>query len=620
MPPQKWNKPDDILKPLDDRAVDAINNNFDAVFRLLRDSPIGRGRLPVASGGTNQDTFGTGELLYAASPTLIDGLPDVATGNVLLSGGVGAVPSYGKVSLNGSPIHVTGTLQVAHGGTGLATVAQGDLLYASALDTLSALPKSTASTRYLSNTGSSNSPAWAQVSLTTGVTGVLPEANGGTNQSTYTTGDLLYASASNTLSKLADVATGNALISGGVGAAPSWGKVGLTTHVSGTLAVGNGGTGIASFSQGDLLYASASATLTALPKSASSTRYLSNTGTTNNPAWAQVDLTNGVTGTLPVTSGGTGLSSLSQGDLLYASAANTLSALTKNTTSTRYLTNQGSSNNPSWGQVDLSTGITGTLTVSNGGTGVVGIAQGDLIYGAAVNTFSVLVKSASATRYLSNTGTSNNPAWAQVNLANGVSGTLAQANGGTGTTDGSLTTTGGVDAKNCRGTGVNAFGSGAGCEIGYNGSAGFMQAYNYTGAAYIPFLILGSTHGICIGATQVAGWDASGHFTPTTDNTYNNGDASHRWKLVRGVTITSGDLQFENRWTITEGDKIGLAAPRGLAFLDERDELVAFLARGVLYVNETRPLKELPWKKTTHAQRTRSIPSSTSASSAHSAL
>jgi hypothetical protein len=46
------------------------------------------------------------------------------------------------------------------------------------------------------------------------------------------------------LSKLAGVATGNSLISGGVGAAPSWGKIGLTTHISGTLAVGNGGLGI----------------------------------------------------------------------------------------------------------------------------------------------------------------------------------------------------------------------------------------------------------------------------------------------------------------------------------------------------------------------------------------
>lgn len=78
--------------------------------------------------------------------------------------------------------------------------------------------------------------------LTSGVTGVLPVANGGTNISSYAIGDLLYASGTTTLSKLADVATGNALISGGVGVAPSWGKIGLTTHVSGTLPIANGGT------------------------------------------------------------------------------------------------------------------------------------------------------------------------------------------------------------------------------------------------------------------------------------------------------------------------------------------------------------------------------------------
>jgi len=78
--------------------------------------------------------------------------------------------------------------------------------------------------------------------LTTGVTGTLPIANGGTNLTTYTQGDIVYASATNTLGKLADVATGNALISGGVGGDPAWGKVGLTTHVSGTLPVANGGT------------------------------------------------------------------------------------------------------------------------------------------------------------------------------------------------------------------------------------------------------------------------------------------------------------------------------------------------------------------------------------------
>jgi hypothetical protein len=86
--------------------------------------------------------------------------------------------------------------------------------------------------------------------LTTGVTGTLPIANGGTNLTTYTTGDIVYASATNTLNKLADVATGNALISGGVGVAPSYGKIGLTTHVSGTLPVANGGTGITSLGAG----------------------------------------------------------------------------------------------------------------------------------------------------------------------------------------------------------------------------------------------------------------------------------------------------------------------------------------------------------------------------------
>jgi hypothetical protein len=70
--------------------------------------------------------------------------------------------------------------------------------------------------------------------------------------------------------------------------------------ITGTLGVTHGGTGLATFTQGDLIYSSASNTLLALAKNTSATRYLSNTGTTNNPAWAQVDLSNGVTGNLPV--------------------------------------------------------------------------------------------------------------------------------------------------------------------------------------------------------------------------------------------------------------------------------------------------------------------------------
>lgn len=68
---------------------------------------------------------------------------------------------------------------------------------------------------------------------------------GGTGNSIYAVGDILYADTTTTLGRLADVATGNALISGGVGVAPSWGKIGLTTHVSGILPIANGGTSAA---------------------------------------------------------------------------------------------------------------------------------------------------------------------------------------------------------------------------------------------------------------------------------------------------------------------------------------------------------------------------------------
>lgn len=79
----------------------------------------------------------------------------------------------------------------------------------------------------------------------TAVAGVIGPTMGGTGLTTVTTGDLLYGSATNTWAKLPGVATGNALISGGVGTAFSWGKIGLTTHVSGILPVANGGTGTA---------------------------------------------------------------------------------------------------------------------------------------------------------------------------------------------------------------------------------------------------------------------------------------------------------------------------------------------------------------------------------------
>jgi hypothetical protein len=68
--------------------------------------------------------------------------------------------------------------------------------------------------------------------------------------------------------------------------------------------------------------------------------------------------------------GGTGLTACSQGDLIYGTDINTYSRLPKSTVSMRALTNQGGVNNaPTWGQIDLTTGVTGVLPPVNGGAG-----------------------------------------------------------------------------------------------------------------------------------------------------------------------------------------------------------------------------------------------------------
>jgi hypothetical protein len=108
----------------------------------------------------------------------------------------------------------------------------------------------------------------------------------------------LYASGATALSKLADVATGNALISGGVGVAPSYGKIGLTTHVSGTLAVGNGGTGLTAFAALSVPVANTTNTLSALTATAGQSIRVNGGGT----AWEAYVPTSGGDVTGPASS------------------------------------------------------------------------------------------------------------------------------------------------------------------------------------------------------------------------------------------------------------------------------------------------------------------------------
>ena len=87
---------------------------------------------------------------------------------------------------------------------------------------------------------------------------------------------------------------------------------------------------------------------------------------------------------------------------------------------------------------DVFVTYTAARSVNVDGTSIdtfgLGAAQGDILYASGTDNFVRLAKDANATRYLANTGTNNNPAWSQVNLGNGVTGTLPVGNGGTGQT------------------------------------------------------------------------------------------------------------------------------------------------------------------------------------------
>lgn len=224
-----------------------------------------------------------------------------------------------SISISASQIR-SGTLLGVRGGTGLSTYVIGDLLFAdssSTLDTLAAV----ASGNALVSAGVGIAPAWGKIILTTHVQGILLATNGGTGLATFTIGDLLYADSSSTLAKLADVATGNALISGGVGAAPSWGKIALTTHVSGDLPFAN----LTQGSALSVLGVTGNGTADVASIAAGTDhQVLRRSGTAL--AFGAVNLAQSaaVTGALLAVNGGSGFASYAVGDLLYADTTTTL--------------------------------------------------------------------------------------------------------------------------------------------------------------------------------------------------------------------------------------------------------------------------------------------------------
>lgn len=257
-------------------TVERVDEMFNTLFTDTG-APVIHALLSATHSDTTPGAVTRGAIITGQGSTpLWTVLPVAASNTFLRSNGTDVV--FVPVTL--STTDVTGTLPTGNGGTGLITYAQGDTIYASAANTLSALAKDTNATRYLSNTGASNNPAWARVDLTNGVTGTLPSTSGGTGQSSYSVGTTLYYGG--TIGQLDKLALGsnNTFLQAASGVGPQWSAFALPAGVN----------------QGDTLYASSTSVVTVLAKDTNATRYLANTGTSNNPAWNQINLSNGVIG------------------------------------------------------------------------------------------------------------------------------------------------------------------------------------------------------------------------------------------------------------------------------------------------------------------------------------
>jgi hypothetical protein len=396
------------------------------------------GTLAVANGGTGQSSALTqGGLVYGSSSTAMATTAAGSSGGVLVSGGAGA-PSFVTTTLSNTAmtfagaglIATTGTLSLTGGNVGIGTTSANSALEVSGTERLDG-----STSGYVAL----NAPA-SPTSYTLTLPAAAPASNGQVLTGT-TAGALSWTSALTSSLASGDLFVGNS--SGLAAAVAPTGDVSLTNAGVFTVAKVNG-----------VSYPSGATTVNTVPVVTSSNAVTYEA--LPNAALANSSVTLGSTS---VSLGGTttslaGLTSLTSASHIFSNGSNTVTVTAPSAGVTAYtLTLPAAAPSVSgqvlsattaglatWTTVSASAAnFTGTLAVSNGGTGQASsLTPGGIIYGSSSTAMGTSAASTAANQVLVGE-TTGSPSFVTTTLTNTA---MTFAGNGTISTGGTLALTG----------------------------------------------------------------------------------------------------------------------------------------------------------------------------------